>query len=253
MLSIGLLMTSLLTIGVGYSLVLLWNWVPEKPPTKPLLPPSLDYIHFISCKILWGCFTAIFSVALPSMMAGFSIFATFDPMWSLLKIIRRSVLVCVASTSRFLYAFSMAITAWGSVLNLFRPVGQAASSVLVRVGFIPPFRIAAESLSENRFAQRIFRRCEWPFVTLCIAYSFAGAVKRLSFLSGYALLLSFVLAIVAPIALVGLWIPTTALHDFTSLPLILRLFFTFGLISMSILSGVIFVEILYSAEQPDAS
>ena len=156
-------MASLWAIIFGYSLVLIWNWVPEKPPMELPLPPSLDYIHLISCKILWGCFATIALLVSPLIMSGFSIFADFDPMRSFLRLIRRSVLVCVASTSRFLNAISLAITAWGSVLNLFRPLGQAASSALVRVGFIPLFRIAAKSLSKTMFVQRIFRFCEWTF------------------------------------------------------------------------------------------
>ena len=137
-----------------------------QPPTELPLPPSLDYIHLISCKILWGCFTTIGLCVSPLIV---SLFATFDPMRSFLRIIRRSVLVCVGSMSRFLNAISLAITAWGSVLNLFRPLGQAASSALVRVGFIPLYRTAAKSLSKTTFVQRIFRFCEWTFVTLCIA------------------------------------------------------------------------------------
>ena len=138
MFSIGLLIASFCTIISGYSFVLLWNWVPEKPPTELPLPPSLDYIHLISWKILWGYVATI------------------------------ALLLCVAVTSRLLDAISLAITAWGSVLNLFRPLGQAASSALVRVGFIPLFRIAAKSLFKTMFVQRIFRFCEWTFVTLCI-------------------------------------------------------------------------------------
>jgi hypothetical protein len=253
MFSIGLLITSFWTITIGYSYVFLWNWVPEKPSTKLLLLPSLDYIHLISCKILLGCFTTIALAVAPSMMSAFSIFVTFDPMRNFLRIIWRSVLVCVASTSRFFNAILITVAIWGSVLNLFRPLGQAASSALIRVGFIPLFQIVAEYVSEIMFAQRIFRLCEWPFVTLCIAYSFGVVVKRIGFLPGFVLVLSFVLAIVAPIAPIGLWIPTTALHDSAELPQILRLFVTFGLISTSIISGVIFVGILYSTEQPNAS
>ncbi|KIJ94606.1 hypothetical protein K443DRAFT_11992 [Laccaria amethystina LaAM-08-1] len=236
MFSIGLLITSFWTITIGYSYVFLWNWVPEKPSTKLLLLPSLDYIHLISCKILLGCFTTIALAVAPSMMSAFSIFVTFDPMRNFLRIIWRSVLVCVASTSRFFNAILITVAIWGSVLNLFRPLGQAASSALIRVGFIPLFQIVAEYVSEIMFAQRIFR-----------------LFKRIGFLPGFVLVLSFVLAIVAPIAPIGLWIPTTALHDSAELPQILRLFVTFGLISTSIISGVIFVGILYSTEQPNAS
>ncbi|EDR00848.1 uncharacterized protein LACBIDRAFT_333764 [Laccaria bicolor S238N-H82] len=122
------LITSSTMIISGYFLVLLWNWVPKKPPTELPLPPSLDYIHFISCKTLLCCFTTFGGIS-----------ATFNPMQSFLRLIRRSVLVCVAFTSRFLNAMSITITAWGSVLHLFRSLGQAASSALIRVGFIPLF------------------------------------------------------------------------------------------------------------------
>ena len=169
MFSIGLLITSLWTIIMGYSLVLLWNWVPEKPPVKPPLPPSLDYIHLISCKILYICFATISLAVSPFIMPAFNMYTTFDPMWRILRIIRRSLLVCIASTSHFLNAISLAIAGWGSVSNLFRPLGQAASSALIRVGFIPLYRTAAKSLSKTMFVQRIFRFCEWTFVTLCIA------------------------------------------------------------------------------------
>ena len=145
-------------ISIGYALVLLWNWVPETPPTKLPLLPSLDYIHFISCKIL-GAYVLTMGLAI-SPMPAVGMYAFFEEVWSFLRIIRRVVLVCVAFTSRSLVAIAIAITAWGSVLNLFRPVGQAASSALVRVGFIPLIQIAAESLSETIFAQRIYRLCE---------------------------------------------------------------------------------------------
>ena len=161
----GLLMASLWAITFGYFLVVLWNWDPEKPPMDLPLPPSLDYIHLISCKILWGCFATLPLCISPLIMC-VTIFATFDPMRSFLRPIRRYVLVCVASTFRFLNAISITTTAWVPVLNLFRPLGQAASSALVRVGFIPLFRIAAKSLSKTMFVQRIFRFCEWIFVTL---------------------------------------------------------------------------------------
>ena len=162
-------MASLWAMIFGYSLVLIWNWVPEKPPMELPLPPSLDYIHLISCKILWGCFAIIALLVSPLIMLGFIIFADIHPMRSFLRLIRRSVLVCVASTSSFLNAISITITAWVPVLNLFRSLGEAASSALVRVGFIPLFPIAAESLSKTIFVQRIFRFCEWTFVTLCIS------------------------------------------------------------------------------------
>ena len=155
---IGLLLTSVFMISIGYALVLLWNWVPETPPTKLPLPPSLDYIHFISCKIL-GAYVLTMVLAI-SPMPAVGMYAFFEDVWSFLRKIWRVVLVCVASTSRSLIAIAIAITAWGSMLNLFRPVGQAASSALVRVGFIPLIQIAAESLSESIFAQRIYRLCE---------------------------------------------------------------------------------------------
>ena len=158
MFSIGLLITSLWTIIMGYSLVLLWNWVPEKPPTKPLLPPSLDYIHLISCKILWSCYVIMALAVSPFIMPTFGIEIT-------LRIIRRSVLNCIAHTSRFLNAISPAIIASSSMQNLLRPLGQAASWALVRVGLIHLFHTAAEFLSETMFVQRLFRLCEWTFVT----------------------------------------------------------------------------------------
>ena len=130
MFSIGLLITSLWTIIMGYSLVLLWNWVPEKPPVKPPLPPSLDYIHLISCKILYSCFATISLAVSPFIMPSFNMYTTFDPMWRILRIIRRSLLVCIASTSHFLNAISLAIAGWGSVSNLFRPLGQGSSSFI---------------------------------------------------------------------------------------------------------------------------
>ena len=237
--SMGLILVSFW----GYSLVLLWNWVPSKPPTKLPLPPSLDYIHFYSCKILLGCiFTPVFAGSI-MLTSACGFYATFHPLLNILRMIRRSVLVCVASTSRFLNAISIAMTARGSVLNIFIPFGQVTSSVLVRVGFISLLQIVAESLSKTTFVQRIFRLCEWTFVTLCIAYSFAITVKIINFLSGFGLLYSFVLAIVSAIAPVGLWIPTIAAQDYTNLPNLLRVVYTFGCISISILSGTSFIKI----------
>jgi hypothetical protein len=156
--SIVLLPASFMMIFIGDSFVLLWNWVPEEPPTKLPLPPSLDYIHFMICKILGGFVLTISLLAVLYLASG--ILANFDPMLSFFRIIWRSVLVCVAFTSRFLNAILMAITVWGSVLTLFRPLGQAASSALVRIGFIPFLQIVAVSLSETMFAQRILRLCE---------------------------------------------------------------------------------------------
>ena len=157
--SIGFLKTSRVTSPIGYSLVLLWNWVPEKPPTKPPLLPSLDYVSFNSCKILAGCVVTI-ALAVSSMPVS-SMYVVF----AMLSLFGRSVLICVACTSRFLNATSIAITTWGSGLNLFRPLEQAVSSALVCVGFVTLFRIAAESLSETLLSRRRFRLSESTFVT----------------------------------------------------------------------------------------
>ena len=151
---------TLRSLNYGYSLVLLWNWVPEKPSTKPPMLSSLDYIHFTSCKILAGCVVTI-ALAVSSMPV-----SSMHVIFAMSSLLRRSVVICVASTSRFLIAILLAITVWGSVLNLFRSLGQAVFSALVRVGFVTRFRIAAESLSETLLSRRIFRLCESTFVTL---------------------------------------------------------------------------------------
>ena len=173
----GLYVISFWVFASGYSIVYLWNWVPETPPTI-LLPPFLDYIHFISCKILLACLATIILSLLPAMMEPFNPFTNFTFTWGFLNLIWRALLGYVIRIPDDVPPAITSSTVWRFTRRFFKLIGKVLTEFLTRIGVLALFQTAVISLCETALAQRIMQMCEWTFSRFCVAYFFCGAPVR---------------------------------------------------------------------------
>ncbi|KIK02654.1 hypothetical protein K443DRAFT_511681 [Laccaria amethystina LaAM-08-1] len=225
---IGLYVIFFWVVASGYSIVFLWNRVPETPPTI-LLPPFLDYIHFNSCKILLACLATIILGLLPTMMEPFNPFTTFTFTWGLIWH------VVLGYVTRFPDAVPPTITSWTIwrfPRRSFKLIAKVLTEFLISVGLLTLFQTALVSLSKSALARRIIQ-----------------IYNGMDFFSSLRLVFRFILAVVSFISPIGLWIPTRALHTFIPFPFTARFIFTITLIIISIWSGGTFVWMLVTILQ----